>query len=359
MADQRKMQALAIIGAVLLVLCCVGAFFAFTNGSKQVDNGAVAATVNGTPIYEKDVTVIVQTEQEQMSATDEDAWKQLLAMSGLTPSDVRSQVIDSLVSQELVRQGASELGIAVDDAEVDDYIAAVKANFADEDTWKKALQEANYTEESFRQSVNDMLVQQAVSEHFQASAKPNEEELVQGVQYYATYFDGSKRSSHILIRVEDASDETAKEAAREEAQKVLDQINSGAMTFEEAAAAYSADTSSAETGGDVGWDRAASFVASYQEALDGLEVGKVSGVVESEYGFHIIKCTDLYRAPENPTSIDQLPESIRDSVESMLVQQAASKEYSDWLEGLKESANIVINEMPSDVPYNVDMSDVV
>lgn len=355
MQDQMKMKALAIVGAVALIACAIAGAFALMN-AKPASNNSIAATVNGTAIYEDDVTAPIEQQRAQMGLGDSEKWGQFLQVNGLTPEDIRSQQIDSLVTQELVRQGASELGLAVDESEVDSYIESVKGRYESEEAFQAELTEAGLTEETLRQSVGDMLLQQAIVAHFQETAAANEEETAAAVQYYAQALDGAKRSSHILIRVDNATDENAKQDARREAQDILDQINSGAISFEDAAETYSADPRSAQNGGDVGWDRATSFVTAYQDALNELEVGQVSGIVESEFGFHIIKCTELYTAPENPTSIEQLPESLRADITSMLQQQAASTEYGDWIQALRDAADIVINDMPADVPYNVDMS---
>ena len=233
----------------------------------------------------------------------------------------------------------------------------MKAQFDSEDAWKQTLEGSGFTEESYRQAVSDMFLQQSVYAHFQETAEPSQEETAEAVKYYAAVFDGSKRSSHILIRVDSTAGEEAKEAARTEAESVLQQVKSGQMSFEDAVTQYSADTGSAAQGGDVGWDRSSQFAEPYQQALDGLAVGEMSDVVESEYGFHIIKCTEEYKAPEGATSVDQLPESLRETIMGMLREQAAGSAYSDWIQKLRESADIKINDMPSNVPYYVDPSE--
>ena len=88
------------------------------------------------------------------------------------------------------------------------------------------------------------------------------------------------------------------------AQEVLDKINSGELDFADAAQQYSQDEGSKADGGNVGWDKLTSFVDEYQTALDGLEKDQVSALVTSTYGIHIIKCTDVFTAPDEVTSID-------------------------------------------------------
>ena len=114
---------------------------------------------------------------------------------------------------------------------------------------------------------------------------------------YVSSFDNAKRSSHILFSAEDEAT----------AQSVLDQINAGTLDFVEAVQEYSTDSAAKAKDGDVGWDKLSSFDTAYQEALDGLEKDQVSGLVTSSFGIHIIKCTDVYTAPEELTSTDQIP----------------------------------------------------
>ena len=98
------------------------------------------------------------------------------------------------------------------------------------------------------------------------------------------------------------------------AQEVLDKINSGELDFADAAQQYSQDEGYKADGGNVGWDKLTSFVDEYQTALDGLEKDQVSALVTSTYGIHIIKCTDVFTAPDEVTSIDQIPSEFSDSI---------------------------------------------
>ncbi|MFR7669493.1 MAG: peptidylprolyl isomerase [Collinsella sp.] len=124
-------------------------------------------------------------------------------------------------------------------------------------------------------------------------------------------YNDACRSSNILIKVDsDASDED-KAAAKAKAQECLDKINSGELSFEDAVEQYSEDTGSKEKKGDVGWDKLTTFVDSYQTALEGLNKGDVSEVVESTYGYHIIKCTDYFHVDNQVDDINQVPKDIK------------------------------------------------
>ena len=136
----------------------------------------------------------------------------------------------------------------------------------------------------------------------------------------------------------------------------VDKINAGELDFATAAESYSKDTASAAEGGNVGWDRLSNLVTEYTTALADLNKGDVSGLVTSTYGIHIIQCTDVFEAPEELTSLDQLPTEFQDSIRTMLQSSNQSNAYYTWLEEQRNAADIQINDMPEGLPYYVDMA---
>lgn len=308
--------------------------------------GGVAATVNGTEISEDEVTAMVDSVREQQSLSDEDSWGTWMAQYGYTPESVREEVLDGLINQEILLQKAGDRGVTVDDATVDENVESMKANYENDEKWQAALSSVGITEDQYRENIKLSLLYQGVIESFAEDAAPTDEQLLTAASTYATYYDGAKRSSHILF---DASD-------TETAQQVLDQINAGTLDFATAAEQYSKDTGSAAQGGDVGWDKLSSFVTEYTNGLKELSEGQVSGLVTSSYGIHIIKCTQVFNAPDEITSIDQIPSEFVETILSMVLQQNEQTAYSDWLSSCRDSSDVVINDMPSGLSYYVDMS---
>lgn len=334
----------AACAAGLAAACMCGIAACSSNESASGLTGGVAATVNGTEIAEDDVTTVIENLRASYSLEDQDAWGNYLASMGTTPDEIRSNVIDSFVEQELQKQGAEERGVTVEDSEIDTYVNYIKANYDNDEKWQQALQQAGFDDEAaYRENIKESLLGNALIESFTAD-DPTDDEIIEYASTAVT-FDVAKRSSHILFDVND----------QETAQSVLDQINAGTLDFAEAAKEYSTDTGSAENGGDVGWDQLTSFVEEYQTALDGLAVGQVSGLVESDYGWHIIKCTDEFTPPEEITSIDQLPQEFVDAYRDAVKQQKQQEAYQAWYDEYKEAADIVINDMPEGLPYAVDM----
>lgn len=343
MKTARIMRAACAAG--LAAACMCGIAGCSSNESASGLTGGVAATVNGVEVAEDDVTTSIEVIRSSYSLEDQDAWGNFLASSNMTPEKLRENVIDSFVDQALQKQGAEERGVTVDDSEIDSYVDRIKSNYDSDEKWQQALQQAGFSDEAdYRENVKDGLLGNALMESFEVD-DPTDEAVVEYASTAIT-FDVAKRSSHILFDMND----------QETAQSVLDQINAGTLDFAEAAKEYSTDTGSAQNGGDVGWDQLTSFVSEYQTALDDLSVGQVSGLVESDYGWHIIKCTDEFVPPEEITSIDQLPQEFVDTYRQDAKQQAQQEAYQTWFDEYKQNADIVINDMPEGLPYDVDMS---
>lgn len=345
----KKLSVAKSVCAASLALACAWGIVGCSGGTTVNGvklTGGTAATVNGTEIPEDDVTLEVQAIRERMGLTDEQAWGEWMAQNGFTPETVREQVIDGLVNEELIRQITKEQEITVDAAEIDGYVDSMRSRYESDEQWQDALEQAGLTEEEYRENIELSLLSNRLMETVATDDEPAAEDMLTYAQMFASSYNGAKRSSHILF---DSGDEAT-------AQEVLEKINAGQLDFAEAAKQYSKDTGSAANGGDVGWDKLTTFVDEYQTALNDLDNGAVSGLVPSQFGIHIIKCTDVFTAPSEVTSTDQLPEEFVTSIRTMLSQSQSSQGYTTWLTEQREAADVVVNPMPEGLPYYVDMT---
>lgn len=332
------MASIFALASAFVLSGCMGNNYGYTGG--------VAATVNGSDIEEDTVTKYIQDFRTSSELTDDAAWAEWMNQSSFEPKTVRENVIDYYVEKELVDQACAEYEISVDASEVQEQLDAMKANYQDDAAWKEALEKAGTTEDEYKEAIDEGLKKQRLQEKVAADATVSDEELLEMFNMYKSMFENSHKSSHILFSPGDEAT----------AQEVLDKINNGEISFEDAARQYSQDSGSAEKGGDVGWDTLSSFVTEYQDALSGLSKGQMSGLVTSEYGTHIILCTDTYTPAENTTAIADIPTEFVDYMRSILLSQNQSTMYQEWYTSYKDNAEIVINDMPENVPYNIDMS---
>ena len=336
----RKISVVGVSAACCIALVgCGGTNYGYTGG--------VAATVNGAEIQEDTITKYIQNFRTSSDLTSDDDWGNWMKENSFDPATVRDQVIDYYVENELKKQACDEKGITVEQSQVDDEINNMKANYDSDDAWKQALSSAGLTEDQYRESVEAGLLDKALEDAVAGdAATADDSKVLDMLNTYCTMFNGAKKSSHILF----ASGDT------EKAQEVLDQINAGTLDFAEAAKQYSTDTASAADGGNVGWDAINSFVTDYTDALDGLSVGQVSGLVTSDYGIHIIKCTDEFTCDGKATSLSAYPQEFVDYISNIVKDQSKSTAYSNWFNDYKAQADIQSNDMPENVPYNLDMT---
>ena len=336
----RKISVVGVSAACCIALVgCGGTNYGYTGG--------VAATVNGAEIQEDTITKYIQDFRTSSDLTSDDDWGNWMKENSFDPATVRDQVIDYYVENELKKQACDEKGITVEQSQVDDEINNMKANYDSDDAWKQALSSAGLTEDQYRESVEAGLLDKALEDAVAGdAATADNSKVLDMLNTYYTMFNGAKKSSHILF----ASGDT------EKAQEVLDQINAGTLDFAEAAKQYSTDTASAADGGNVGWDAINSFVTDYTDALDGLSVGQVSGLVTSDYGIHIIKCTDEFTCDGKATSLSAYPQEFVGYISNIVKDQSKSTAYSNWFNDYKAQADIQNNDMPENVPYNLDMT---
>ena len=356
---------LVVIGVLAMLLsvsamACSGLMSQTEDASAGYKlTGGVAATINGTNLTEDTVTKQIMSMRTSYGYTKDKDWAQYLVDNDLTPKKYRKQLIDSYTQQILLQQAQKENGVTVSDKEVEKAWKDACKSAGGAKTFKETLKTYGYTEDTYKDSLKESLAQQKLKDAVAPTSKPKDSEIVDYINENLSNYNDARRSSNILIKVDsDASDED-KAAAKAKAQECLDKINSGELSFEDAVEQYSDDTGSKEKKkGDVGWDKLTTFVDSYQAALEGLNKGDVSDVVESTYGYHVIKCTDYFHVDGQVDDIKQVPKDIKKYVSNVVKTQAESTAYSEWLEQYKKDADITVNPMPKDVPYNVSLKGV-
>lgn len=329
-------SSLAVMGALALGGCSAGY------------SGGVAATVNGTNIAENTVTDYITEFRNSSDLTDDAAWSDWMAENGMTAEDVRDSVIDHFVQQELMKQLAKDNDVKVDSELVDQQVAMMRVNYTTEAEWLNALKAQGFnTEQDYRSQIEESILEQELLKAVvKEPGDPKKSEILEMLEYYGPAYSGMKRSSHILFAADD----------KKTAKQVLADIKAGKISFEDAAKKYSKD-GSASNGGDVGWDLAGNFVEEYTAGLEKLSQGEVSGLVTSQFGIHIIKCTEEFNAPEKATSLKQYPDALVDEVKTFLTNQGKADAFEEWYEEQQKNAEIVKNPMPSDVPYNVTVAE--
>lgn len=146
-----------------------------------------------------------------------------------------------------------------------------------------------------------------------------------------------RRASHILI----SSEKGGKDKAKAKAEELLTEIRKTPVAFADLARKHSDDPGSAAKGGDLGFFARGMMVKSFEDSAFGLKDGEVSGVVESDFGFHIIKLTGVHAAKEKPLA------EVKDEIEAELKKTAASRKFAEAAEAF---SNMVYEQADSLAP---------
>lgn len=150
---------------------------------------------------------------------------------------------------------------------------------------KKKLQNDPIVQERMRQELYKALLDREIGEKIQKTQVSDKEMQA----YYKN--NPEIRSSHILIEVKPGATATQKAEAKKRAGEIYEEVKKSKRPFEELVRLYSDDPFNKQTGGDVGWQTRMSLVPNYYNTILKMKVGGLSSVVETAFGFHIIKVT--------------------------------------------------------------------
>ena len=143
-----------------------------------------------------------------------------------------------------------------------------------------------------------------------------------------------RRASHILI----ASEKLGKDKAKAKAEDLLQQIRKNPGAFEDLAKKNSDDPGSASKGGDLGFFGRGMMVKPFEDTTYALKEGEISGVVESDFGFHIIKLTGIHAAKEKPLA------DVKAEIEAELKKTGAARKFAEAAEAF---SNMVYEQADS------------
>ncbi|MFC1823230.1 peptidylprolyl isomerase [Thermodesulfobacteriota bacterium] len=321
----------------IVAVALVSAYLVLISAAVQAGNPSTkVAVVNGVVISQDDFT------RELTRA------KQQLARMRRTPDDrqmveLKEKVLESLVSRELLYQESQKRGIKVGKASVDQQINTMKKRFPDEEAYRKTLRRMELSDSDLKNQIGKGLaIQQLIEKQFADRTSIPKAEVKAFYDANPNSFRQPEqvRASHILIRVDPQADKSKKSKARQEMSKISDRIRAG-EDFAALAKEFSQDSSSSK-GGDLGSFRRGQMVKPFEDAAFSLKPGEVSQVVETRFGFHIIKVTE--KKPETTLAFKDVQEKLY----RYLKQQKVKQQVNVYIVKLKENAKV--DRFPEGMP---------
>ncbi len=264
---------------------------------------AIPGLVRGAELLDRIVAIV---DDEVVLATELNRFVQRIAdelrsrNTPLPPVDtLRRQALDRLILDHIQLQRAKEIGIRVDDEELNRAIANIaRQNQMDLETFRAALASQGVDFRLFREDIrNEIIISRLQKIRVLDRIRVSEQEIREALQNQgADALEGRRfHLAHILIALPDAPSPEQIRDRRARAEKVLAALEEGG-DFARLAVEYS-DGRQALQGGDLGWIDGTRVPDIFVDALKELEPGQTSGIIRSASGFHIIRLLEVEKVP--------------------------------------------------------------
>jgi peptidyl-prolyl cis-trans isomerase C len=287
----------------------------------------VVARVNGQDVTKADLERIIHTMEGRAGQP--------------VPPDRRDEIyrsaLDQLIVYTLLSQESKTRGIKVDDGEIEQKMQELRGQFPTQAAFEKALKDRGMTADNVRKDARvDISVNKVMNAEVANVPGPSDADAKAFYDKNPERFkrDEQVRASHILVRVDPNATAAAKQKARAEIESVLAQLKAGG-NFAKLAQQHSQDGSAAQ-GGDLGFFPRGEMVPEFDKAAFALRKGQLSGIVTTQFGYHIILVTD--RKPAGVVPFEEAQPQIKQFLEQQKKQERADA----FIEGLKKKSKIEV-----------------
>jgi peptidyl-prolyl cis-trans isomerase C len=319
---------------VVFMLCLSGICFADEATPKTPDQPAAAketkppknaAIVNGTPISYKDFSQEVDIYKQRMMEKGSAIPEQYL-------SNVRTQMVQEMINGELLLQASKKEGIKIKKEEIQKELDAIKAQ---PERYQTIIATMKLNDEQLKEKLGtNLAVKQLLEQKVFTGINIEQKDTKAFYDGHPDYFQMPEqvRARHILKKVE--KDSTDKQKA--EARKALEGIKARILAGEDFAelAKEQSEGPSKDAGGDLGYFAKGKMVKPFAEAAFALKPNEVSDIVETQFGFHIIKVLDHRDAKTIPF------EEAKKRIEESLKKQQMKEKLTTYLGELRKKAKI-------------------
>lgn len=264
----------------------------------------------------------------------------LAGQRGMTPSadqqkEFEKQALSQLVSAELLYQAGQKLEIKDLEKQVDDKLAQGRSRFTNPEDFTKAMKEMDMVEKDLRDYTRrDLIITNFIEKTIVPTVKVSEEDARKFYDQNPDKFTKPEtvKASHILLGVDEKASADVKKAARDKAEKLRKELAGGADFA--ALAKENSTCPSSQQGGDLGYFGKGQMVPAFEKAAFALKPGEISDVVETQFGYHIIKVTEKKAAEK----VDF--KEVKPRIDEFLKNQKVGAAVNDYLAETRKTAKI-------------------
>ncbi len=309
---------------------------AHKNGLIVTDE-QLAGVIAGIGAFQKDGKFDKKQYEALLSAQNmtpqsfESKVRQELSSRQLTDAYTRNGYASNAVAENLIRLNEQKREVSLVKFDIDSFLSQVKVTDAAVDEYYKKNHNEFQTPEKARVEYvvlsSESLLSQVTIEEAEARKYFEEHQAEFATQE-------QRQASHILITVAAQASDTDKQAAKAKAEQVLQKVKQAQGDFAELAKQYSQDPGSAANGGDLGMFGRGTMVKPFEDAVFKLKVGEISDLVQSDFGYHIIRL-----AAVKPAKMQAFAE-----VGGLITQRLKAQKASDKFAELAEKFSNTVYE---------------
>lgn len=320
-----------IIHKPLIAVVVMGLLWPMTAMAANVPPTGKAADVNGKAILYTDFERQLSTFKRQV----------MRGQAGQLPEammqQLKDQVIRKMIGDELLYQEAVKKGVTIETSTIDTEMLRIRRQFKDENQYQAQLKASGHTEKNLREQIRrQATISQLIRKEIVPTINVKPEEAK---KYYEDNTDKFRRpervrAQHILMKTEQGDSAEKKAQARKKLKDLHKRILAG-EDFGTLAKANSQGPSGAR-GGDLGYFTRGRMVKPFEEVAFKLAPNEVSDIVETQFGYHLIKVLD--HQPESNPSFDE----IQPKIMSLLFNEQVRKKLEPYVLNLREKAKVEI-----------------
>jgi parvulin-like peptidyl-prolyl isomerase len=356
MAMNRKYREAPIVASLLAMTAMATPLFAGAADQR-------VATVNGEAIwladFQKNADPILA--QFLNTAPTADQTREQI-------KEIKRHVLDQMIDNQLLVQQAKIMNIHVSRQEVDDALKKARRRFKTEDEFNREMSREGLGEEGFLRHVRDQLatsklIDQEVTSRVptpgddeikhlydmldiliknqsitESRADDDQGELAALSKVVQRHFAERVRARHILICVSLNASQEERDAALARIKSIQTRLSNG-EDFAELATKYSEDPVSKVRGGDLGYFSRGDMAPTLEKAAFALEVGQTSGIVQTNFGYHLIRL-EAKKAASKITLDD-----MKDELRAYLLQKRSAESLHSYVKDLRSRADITVSPL--------------
>lgn len=251
--------------------------------------------------------------------------------------EINNDVLSFIIDNEVAYQDAQKQNLKIEDSEVNEKFDQLKDALNTNPLYKEKLEKAGVTEDFLKEQIKKDLVVAKYKENFIKDIKISDKEMEAYYNNHKDQFNVEEvKASQILISTLDKDNKEVskeeKEKLKEKAQSVLDKIKNN-EDFANLAKEYSDDKNSGKDGGDLGYFAKSDKNVEFTKAVFKLDTNQVSNLIETPYGYHIVKVTD--KRPVTKSFEDS-----KDDIKAKIL----NEKYTKHIDSLYKNGKITITE---------------